>query len=105
MPTWYWLPQKKIGKGQKLVNKNPQTGNGQTNPVDRQTELREQRDGIFKCSAKFTKNTQKQTAVVIIAAMIEGKDNTNNSNEDDKDENSRRITNAIYLSTLPLFNT
>ena len=50
---------------------------------------------------KFAKNKQKQ--ITIIAAMIEGKNNMNNSNKDDKDENSHKIANRIYQQTLPHF--
>ena len=60
---------------------------------------------FFTVSRQIHEKQTKKTAMVIVAAMIEGKDNTNNSNENDKDENSRSITNGIYLSTLPLFNT
>ena len=70
--------------------------------TDRQNSMNRGMKSWF--STKFTKNKQKQNTVVIIAAMIEGKDSTNNRNKDDKDKNSRRITNVIYLSTLPLFN-
>ena len=43
----------------------------------------------------FIKNKQKEATVVIVATMIEGNNNMNNSSEDNKDENIRKIANIF----------